>query len=165
MGSSSGAVALGAVLAAACLIALAARAGSAALRVSCPARAFSVDFRPKGDATEHRPNVKLYAKRTFLGQVFPGRLSFGPACKAVTDTKKISWDGGRARSTGKSVTIRCSVLVKPQLRGGPLVGSGGTFAGNLLVATLGHSSRVFLRATIEKTGSRLRFDTRYCKKH
>lgn len=165
MGSSAGAVSL--VLAAVCLavgFTARAKAGSAALRVSCPARAFSVDFRPKGDAAEHRPHAKLYAKRAFLGLVFPRRLSFGPACKAVADTKKLVWDGGRARSTAKSVTLRCAVPVKPQLRAGPFVGQGGTYAGYLLVATLGHSPRVFLRATIRKSGSRLRFDTRYCKK-
>lgn len=60
--------------------------------------------------------------------------------------------------------MKCSVPVKPQLRGAPFTGPDGTYAGNLLVATLGHSSKVFLRATLEKSGSRLRFDTRYCKK-
>jgi hypothetical protein len=56
------------------------------------------------------------------------------------------------------------VPVELQLRGAPFTGRDGTYAGNRLVATLGHTSRVFLRATLKKSGSSLRFDTRYCKK-
>ena len=146
------------------LAAAVARAGSTALRVSCSTRAFSVDFRPNGSVSEHRPHAKLYAKRVFLGLVFPKRLSFGPACKSVGDTKKLAWDGGPARNTGKRVTLKCSVPVRPQLRGAPFKGPDGAYAGNRLVATLGHTSEIFLRATMKKSGSSLRFDTRYCKK-
>jgi len=167
MGSSTRAVLLGIALAALAfpiVAATAAPAGSAALRVACPTRAFLVDFRPQGSVSEHRPHAKVYAKRAFLGLVFPKRLSFGPACKAVGDTKKLAWDGGPARTIARSVTVKCSVPVKTQLRGAPFTGPDGTYAGNRLVATLGHSSKVFLRATMRKSGSRLRFDTRYCKK-
>lgn len=166
MGSSTKAALLGAALAAVALPFAAgavAQAGQPALRVACPARAFSVDFRPRGSATERRPYAKLYSKRAFFGQVFPKQLSFGRACTAVGDTRKLAWDGGRARSIAKSGTVRCLVPVKPQLQGAPFVGSNGTYAGNLLVATLGHSKSVFLRATMKKAGSKLRFDTRYCK--
>jgi hypothetical protein len=144
--------------------ATAARVGSTALRVSCSARTFSVEFRPKGSVSEHQPHAKVYSKRAFLGLVFPKRLSFGPACKAVGDTKKLAWGGGPARTTAKSVTVKCLVPVKPQLRGAPFVGTNGAYAGNKLVATLGHSKNVFLRVTMKKTGSSFRFDTRYCKK-
>jgi hypothetical protein len=167
MGSSTRAVLLGIALFALALpivAATAARAGSAALRVACPARAFSVEFRPKGSVSEHRPHAKVYSKRAFFGLVFPKRLSFGPACKSVGDTRKLAWDGGPARNTAKSVTLKCSVPVKAQLRGAPFVGPDGTYAGNRLVATLGHTPKIFLRATLKKSGSSLRFDTRYCQK-
>jgi hypothetical protein len=167
MGSSTRVVLLGiALLAVSCPIvaATAARMGSSALRVACPARAFSVDFRPKGNVGEHRPHARFYSKRAFFGLVFPKRLSFGPACKAVGDTKKLAWDGGRARTIARSVTLKCLVPVRPQLRGAPFVGADGIYAGNKLVATLGHTPKIFLRATMKKTGSSLRFDTRYCKK-
>jgi hypothetical protein len=167
MGSSTRVVLIGIALIAIVypiVAATAARVGASALRVACPARAFSVDFRPRGSLDEHHPHAKVYSKRAFLGLVFPKRLSFGPACKAVGDTKKLAWDGGRARSTVKSVSLKCLVPVRPQLRGAPFIGADGAYAGNRLVATLGHTSRVFLRATMKKSGSSLRFDTRYCKK-
>ncbi len=152
------------VLACPVVAATAARAGSAALRVACPAKAFSVEFRPTGSVSEHRPHARVYSKRAFFGLVFPKRLSFGPACKSVGDTKKLAWDGGPARTIAKSVTLTCSVPVKTQLRGAPFVGPDGAYAGNRLVATLGHTPKIFLRATLKKSGSSLRFDTRYCRK-
>jgi hypothetical protein len=167
MGSPTRAVLPGIALAAVAfpiVAAMAARTGSAALRVACPARAFAVEFRPKGSVSEHRPHAKVYSKRAFLGLVFPKRLSFGPACKAVGDTKKLAWDGGPARTIAKSVTVKCLVPVKPQLRGAPFVGPDGRYIGNRLVATLAHTPKIFLRATMKKSGSSLRFDTRYCKK-
>jgi hypothetical protein len=166
MGSSTRVVLLGIALFAVVfpiVAATAARVGSTALRVTCPARAFSVDFRPRGSVSEHHPHAKVYSKRAFFGLVFPKRLSFGPACKAVGDTKKLVWDGGPARTTAKSVTVKCLVPIKPQLRGAPFVGSNGAYAGNKLVGTLGHSKNVFLRVTMKKTGSSFRFDRRYCK--
>ena len=167
MGSSTRVVLLGIALSAVAfpiVAATAARVGSSALRVTCPARAFSVDFRPKGSVSEHHPHAKIYSHRAFLGLVFPKRLSFGSACKSVGDTKKLAWDGGPARTTARSVTVKCLVPVRPQLRGAPFLGADGTYAGNRLVATLGHTPMVFLRATMKKSGSSLRFDTRYCKK-
>jgi hypothetical protein len=167
MGSSTRGVLVGLALFAVAFplaAATAARLGSSALRVACPARVFSVEFRPKGSVSEHRPHAKVYSQRAFFGLVYPKQLSFGPACKAVGDTKKLAWDGGRARTIARSVTLKCRVPARPQLRGAPFVGANGTYAGNRLVATLGHTSKIFLRATMKKSGSSLRFDTRYCKK-
>src|SRR5690242_21742290 len=98
MGSWTRGMLLGlALLGLACPVvtATAARARSSALRVACPAKAFSVDFRPKGSVDERQPHAKVYSKRAFLGLVLPKRLSFGAACKAVGDTKELAWDGGQ----------------------------------------------------------------------
>ena len=136
---------------------------STVLRVACPQKVFSVAFYPKGSASDSRPHVKVAAKGETLGLVFPKRLSFGPACKAVHDTKT-AWDGGPAKTTSSRTTLRCSLSAKLELRGGPFVGSNGTYAGNRLLATLGHTSKVFLSATMKAAGSSLRYDTHYCKK-
>lgn len=162
MGSVSRVVLLAAAIAVTAGTAAQARPAASGLRVACPQKAFVVAFYPKGEKSRRAPHVKVYTRSASMALVLPTRISFGPVCKAGHDARK-AWDGSRAKTTTKRVVLTCRVAKTAELTGAPYTGRSGRYEGNDLFATLGRTSRVFLRARIGK-GASLRYDPRYCKK-
>jgi hypothetical protein len=135
--------------------------GGPALRVTCSSTTFLVAFNPKGEPTDKRPHVRIYTAGESLASVHPASASFGRSCTAAKDAAP-RWGGGASRTTRKKIRLRCSLPSRLALRSSSFTGPAGTYIGNKLAATIGKAPRSFLVATMRRSGSSVRYATRYC---
>jgi hypothetical protein len=85
-----------------------------------------------------------------------GALSYAKACKRVADLPA-RWTGATRKTITTTLIVNCSFPAAAELKASKAAGGG------LLIATIGHTTKLAVLASLRSAGSRLTFDTRYCR--
>ena len=104
------------------------------------------------------PHVEMYtAAGKQVGYLdSTGAQSFSKTCKHTAD-QPARWSGGSPKTISSTMLVNCTFKVVPEMKAAK---SGG---GGLLTVTLGHTTTTVLTASMKATGSKLTYDSRYCK--
>jgi hypothetical protein len=97
------------------------------------------------------------ADKDELAYVGVGQGAFAKSCRSVADTVT-KWGGGPVKTTTASGRVACAFTGKVELKAIP--GTGGA---EQLIVTLGHTPATALYANVAAAGSKLNYDSRYCR--
>jgi hypothetical protein len=154
------------------LTAVAATASPAAQarRVVCGGKALDFYFWPQGHPAIPKigfpafapPHMEIYrggsvANNAELAYIGTSSAAFAKSCRPVGDMVT-KWGGGTAQSTTARAKLSCTFRSAVELKAIP-----GTPGSEQLIVTKGHTPNTLVYASIGTAGSRLNFDSRYCK--
>ena len=85
-----------------------------------------------------------------------GALSYAKACKKVADLPA-RWAGPKRKTIATTLIVNCSFPAAADLKASKAAGGG------LLIATIGHTTKLVVLASLRAAGSKLTYDIRYCR--
>lgn len=135
-------------------------------RTNCGAKRLTLYFWPQGHPAipsigfeEFKtPHLEVYTSGgKQIGYVdSTGVSSFAKGCKHAAELP-LHWDGKKQKSIAQTMLVKCSLPAAAEMKGSKAHGGGA------LTIAAGHTTKEVVSVSMGAGGSKLTYDTRYCK--